>query len=1139
MSYKRRICDVACILTICAMSLAEARGAENEIQTDFYPIQDAMIEAVNSTTNYGASSTITIGTQSTTKAGPVYIYRGLWQYQVNGIPSDHVITKVEQILEGRAVAAPGGQSVSFRRLTQTDWREEYVTWLKWGSGASATWTNPGGDYSSRVVSYPMPASITTTAFDISDLWNDLNEFAGATVQVDLLAKQAANEGVTDGRFTSVSSESTPQPILRVTHIPVGSCIPNERWPIIDAQKLSDPHGVDYVDEIESYMTTPNAGADRLRHNEPNNWMAMAGVAYKSCQHAFFTKLEADYRQANIDLIAAANQWPMDDGDPPLVIVSESGKGTSLNADVTTNRQQMLGASQMRAYHLCVAYSILVHEGKLSGAAAEAMNTKVFDRLLASFVRPDVEDTIKGGQTGNAILLYSAILQCQGNASGAVDVMLDGYEPEVCVDPVVCWPVLPNGTLHNRCISRDLGRGIPDLLDEEEDDGLWKFDGNNIWYWALSSDQAVIMCGRQIYDLLSPDQQAALERCYQRPLKMICKSGSHPYIRSIYPGQKWRNWCGLWASRYWGPDENTYDVKWALRQMFESNLEYTGQRYLTFLDLSVAFDPSETLDALPSVSVPAGDRRFSDRIFIRECPTFSAVRQYKDHVRFAGLDGTFHSTPRTGFGIELISEDEERLFIQAPVGVSCLPDICEIGLPLKQYANQLIYFSSQDAPNYRAEQVLGAPEPNQIDCGCDTSNAWRSDGTLAEDTLEVGFETPVLASGVVITRNTGGWDGGHTYFGPRDRTINRVEVREVTGVLRTVFIAEEAEIPPSHYASRWVEPTTCDVEINWPLTDLLVDGVRITFNTLTHSGVEACDPCPGSCQRIEIDAVELQGIDLNPAFDADEDGKLDSGNYDCTGACCLAYEICEALTNGSCTDDLCPDNPACTMMLEADCLAVCGVWQGGIDCDSAVCEVAPTYACCLADGNCVEKTECQCGAAGGTFHADVQCESVSCPQPWACCLPDVTCVPMQEADCLAACGIWEDGINCSELECLARVFYACCLDDGSCVTTYECDCNVRGGAFHEFTECEPEVCPQPRACCLSETNCVMMFEADCLAICGIWDDRVDCLEAECLSSWPTFACCMPDGSCSEETDCDCATLGGLPQLESLCVEAKCD
>ena len=167
---------------------------------------------------------------------------------------------------------------------------------------------------------------------------------------------------------------------------------------------------------------------------------------------------------------------------------------------------------------------------------------------------------------------------------------------------------------------------------------------------------------------------------------------------------------------------------------------------------------------------------------------------------------------------------------------------------------------------------------------------------------------------------------------------------------------------------------------------------------------------------------------------------------------------------------------------------------------------PTGACCLPDGACVEVTEADCLAQGGTYQGDSSpCSGVTCPQPeGACCLANGTCVEVTEADCLAQGGTYQgDSSLCSGVTC-PQPEGACCLTDGTCVEVTEADCLAVGGTYTgDSSLCSGVTCPLPEgACCLDALTCVEVTEEECLTLGGIYHgDASLCASTDCEDDFP--------------------------------------
>lgn len=147
------------------------------------------------------------------------------------------------------------------------------------------------------------------------------------------------------------------------------------------------------------------------------------------------------------------------------------------------------------------------------------------------------------------------------------------------------------------------------------------------------------------------------------------------------------------------------------------------------------------------------------------------------------------------------------------------------LELWQDASFVVDFSSQySATSWSAEQALGPA--NTLVYG-DSRNAWAprsANGTT--ETLTVGYDTPVQATGVVIRETYG------------NGFVRMIEVRNsLTGEYSIVSTAIDDSQPG----------TPVDYSVSWPMTDYSVDAVRITVDTNQTFGFE------------EIDAVQLRGV----------------------------------------------------------------------------------------------------------------------------------------------------------------------------------------------------------------------------------------------------------------------------------------
>ncbi|MCP3906007.1 MAG: hypothetical protein GY715_20480, partial [Planctomycetes bacterium] len=235
---------------------------------------------------------------------------------------------------------------------------------------------------------------------------------------------------------------------------------------------------------------------------------------------------------------------------------------------------------------------------------------------------------------------------------------------------------------------------------------------------------------------------------------------------------------------------------------------------------------------------------------------------------------------------------------------------------------------------------------------------------------------------------------------------------------------------------------------------------------------------------------------------------------------------------------CPPSGFCIEFTEDDCAAAGGTYQGdNTSCPDVNCP-PPTGACCFDDGSCTLEVATGCAMAGGTYQGNgVTCAMADCPQPGACCFDDGSCTFVLDPACIAAGGTFQgEGIDCVTADCPQPG--ACCFDDGSCTFVLDTDCTAGGGTYQgDGVTCAAADCPQPGACCLSDGSCTFGFATDCAASGGTYQgDGVTCAAASCPQPG---ACCLSDGSCTFGFATDCAASGGTYQGDGVtCAAANC-
>lgn len=163
-----------------------------------------------------------------------------------------------------------------------------------------------------------------------------------------------------------------------------------------------------------------------------------------------------------------------------------------------------------------------------------------------------------------------------------------------------------------------------------------------------------------------------------------------------------------------------------------------------------------------------------------------------------------------------------------------------------------------------------------------------------------------------------------------------------------------------------------------------------------------------------------------------------------GACCIGYQ-----TTPQCV--ITPDEATCYS-------SYVGTWQGpGTTCETVTC---PMGACCWpSTGNCYIRSEYFCGLSGFEWQGpDTVCDPNPCPQPTgACCVGD-NCVEVTEEDCLAQGGTYiYDWEPCVPDMCKTG---ACCFASGGCFELVNWYCTsyaVLGTFMGPDTTCYPSPC----------------------------------------------------------------------------------
>ncbi|RME36245.1 MAG: hypothetical protein D6788_11995 [Planctomycetota bacterium] len=352
----------------------------------------------------------------------------------------------------------------------------------------------------------------------------------------------------------------------------------------------------------------------------------------------------------------------------------------------------------------------------------------------------------------------------------------------------------------------------------------------------------------------------------------------------------------------------------------------------------------------------------------------------------------------------------------------------------------------------------------------------------------------------------------------------------------------------------------------------------------HGDGTSCfpNPCVGACCITDVGCVDLPestclSLGGFRAYRGDGTTCADlPPDLECGGACCATLAttgdpLCFiATTRAECTDSAVLMNT--TYLGDASRCPP----NAALSCPSAQDN---NGACCLPDGGCQVGTADFCQTSGGSFHAglacdEITCGTVCCPTGGGCMLidpaagdscagtiippgtnPATTCVP-NECDglrlgscCLAGQSCTdsvtprtcersggrfiEGGTDCAA-DCPADLG-ACCRPTGVCTDNVTAaECTEFGGVHSPNLRCSelPAACPQPGACCTDTGACVVVLESECATLGHFRGEGTACGSDTC----PTGACCLPDlpnspgcgqndGFCQHLTFDACADLGG--------------
>ena len=406
----------------------------------------------------------------------------------------------------------------------------------------------------------------------------------------------------------------------------------------------------------------------------------------------------------------------------------------------------------------------------------------------------------------------------------------------------------------------------------------------------------------------------------------------------------------------------------------------------------------------------------------------------------------------------------------------------------------------------------------------------------------------------------------------DRVLNREGLGSSVALLQT--IAEEIRVVATIESNDGIDAIA---------SPLFAQGAVLLNVTLTlgedyNGGDTITLIIPGPGEDCDLNGVPDDAQIRDGAADCNDNGQpdvceLDADDDGVINACDNCPQNANADQKDSdddgqgdaCTLGACVQSDGCTLLIEADCVAASGSFQGpGTECPM-IGDPDPMGACCNGDGSCEARTQADCDEIEGSYQGDNSlCETAECPQPvGACCLPNGECASATELSCTAQDGAYQgNGSGCETADCPLPTG-ACCFGE-SCSDLTEMDCNFNKGNYQgDGTSCfdEPDPCFVPTgACCTSFgivqggqsglglrggptglPSCIDVDENDCVGFFGgtYQGDGTTCNDDPDPCAPPPGACCFADGSCSETEQFDCLKSGGDFQgFGVLCSDVNC-
>jgi len=301
----------------------------------------------------------------------------------------------------------------------------------------------------------------------------------------------------------------------------------------------------------------------------------------------------------------------------------------------------------------------------------------------------------------------------------------------------------------------------------------------------------------------------------------------------------------------------------------------------------------------------------------------------------------------------------------------------------------------------------------------------------------------------------------------------------------------------------------------PANDDCADAIVIGDGVHPFSNVGATDDGP-THSECAFDGTTTKDVWFEYTATCTDDLTVSTCNTVNFDSDIVVYDGCDCsnLVRLGCNDD----GPGCSgfsselvvPVVAGNCYLIrVGVWQPGTSAGSGTLLVqcgppAAIGACCLPNDSCSQLLDTDCSAAGGAFQG-VGAPCLPDPCSGACCATDGSCVTVSEAECAAANGIYDAGADCATASCTA----ACCLSDGSCEIVSEFQCATMGGEYNDGADCQSVDCTG--SCCLPNDACIVTSPLDCAQQNGQYNGNGEpCTPDLCLVIGPDIVYTDIDG-----------------------------